>query len=292
MRRDSVRHGVSGTAAPVCRPVRYWYRLVLGLICIAAAGLAGAQPASDPQQRDYLVFGFLPIVSSERLARRFSPLVAYLSRALEIEIRMETAPSFEEFIRRTHQEHHYDLLFTAPHLFYLAKQKQGYQALVRVDKAGMKAVIVAPRSSPIDTLEDLRGHRLATTDSLALATVLIRSTLIQSGIDPDRDLTLVATPSHNASLLSSYQGTTDASGLILPLFQHSRAEIRNAMKIIAETRSVPHMPVAVAPASRLSSPVITIISAGWPGRQESSSRNDAVPFSLPAFPPDCKRGGH
>jgi phosphonate transport system substrate-binding protein len=247
MRRDNARSAVTGTATPGYRTLRHRFALLAGLLCIACAGPAGAQPMDDLQGPEHLVFGFLPIVSPERLARQFSPLVDYLSRALETEIRMETAPNFAEFIRRTNQEHRYDLLFTAPHLFYLAGREQGYQAVARVAEPGMKAVIVVPRSSSIQALKDLRGQRLATTDRLALATVLIRSTLVQAGIDPDRDLTLVATPSHNASLLSSHQGTTDASGLMLPLFQRSRAEIRDAMKIIAETRSVPHMPIAVAP---------------------------------------------
>ncbi len=227
--------------------MHYGFALLAGLVCIACASLAGAQPAADLQEREHLVFGFLPIVSSERLARRFSPLVDYLSRTLGTEVRMETAPNFAEFIRRTNREQRYDLLFTAPHLFYLASREQGYQAVARVAEEGMKAVIVVPRTSSIQGLPDLRGQRLATTDRLALATVLIRSTLVQAGIDPDRDLILVATPSHNASLRSTYQGTTDASGLMLPLFQLSRPEIRDAMKIIAETQSVPHMPIAVAP---------------------------------------------
>jgi phosphonate transport system substrate-binding protein len=159
---------------------------------------------------------------------------------------METAPDFQTFVQRTHREKRYDILFTAPHLYYLAELRAGYKALVRVDRQGMKAVIVAPRKNNITSLQDLRGRRLATTDSLALATVLVNALLLEHGLQPGRDLTLVATPSHNASLLSSHQRATDASALMLPLFRRSRAEIRESMEIIAETHSVPHMPIAAA----------------------------------------------
>jgi len=168
-----------------------------------------------------------------------------ISRKLGVEIRMETAPDFDTFMQRTHEQR-YDILFTAPHLYYLAHSRHNYRAVARVDRPGMQAIIVAPRTRNINSLEDLRDLRLATTDPLALATVLVRAQLEDAGIDPDKDLTLVPTPSHNASLLSTYQGVTDAAALIMPLFLRASPEIRESMVIVAKTRMVPHMPIAVA----------------------------------------------
>ena len=216
--------------------------MLLGaLLLVATASAAGPAPG------DHLVFGFLPIVSPERLVRRFAPLVEYLSQRLGIEVRMETAPDFAEFLRRTHEAKRYDLLFTAPHFYYLAQRRAGYRALVRVDLPGMQAVIVVPRDSPVQTVADLRGRRLATVDPLALATSLVRACLQREGLDPDRDLTLVATPSHNASLLSAYQGRTDAASLMLPLYRRAAPEVLEGMRIVATTETSRHMPVSVAP---------------------------------------------
>lgn len=217
-----------------------------GIIVVIFCAQTLAQTGVEGGKSKPLVFGFLPIVSSERLVRRFSPLTDYLSGKLGTEIRMETAPDFRSFVDRTHAEQRYDILFTAPHLYYLANKNSGYRAIVRVDRPDMKAVIVTPLTSPIRSIQDLRGHRLATTDPLALATILARARLAQAGIDPDNDLTLIATPSHNASLLSSYRGTTDASVLIRPLYRRARPEIRDNTRIVAETESAPHMPIAVA----------------------------------------------
>ena len=204
---------------------------------------------ADTEQKHptHLTFGFLPIVSPERLVKRFAPLTAWLSRELGIEIRMETAPDFLTFVQRTHDEHRYDILFTAPHLYYLAHNNHGYHAVARVDRPGMQAVIVAPRTRNIKSVEDLRGRRLATTDPLALVTVLVRARLEEAGINPDKDLTPIATPSHNASLLSTHRGITDAAALILPLFLRASPDIRESMVIVAKTRMVPHMPIAIAP---------------------------------------------
>ncbi len=223
--------------------IRLFPAVIPGLVSLSVF----AQADSSPGQRDHLVFGFLPIVSSERLVRRFSPLVDYLSRELDVEIRMETAPDFAEFLRRTRDEKRYDILFTAPHFYYLAKHSNGYRSLVRVNREGMKAVVVVPAKSDIRSVQDLRGRRLATTGPLALSTILVSDLLVRSGLDPGKDPVCIATPSHNATLLSSYRGTTDASALMLPVYRRARSEIIDNMKIIAETRSVPHIPIAAAP---------------------------------------------
>lgn len=225
------------------------YIILIYIFIISWGNASASDLPSAPAERKQptLTFGFLPILSSERLVKRFAPLVDYLSQRSHLDIRMETAPDFAEFIRRTQNGEHYDILFTAPHFFYLAQHVRGYRALVRVDLPGMRAVVVTTTSSDIHTLHDLRGRTLATTGPLALSTLLIRDLLTRSGLDPDKDLRLVPTPSHIAALLSSQQGTTDASAVMLPVFRQVSSEIRNSMRIVAETGMAPHIPIGVAP---------------------------------------------
>jgi len=111
----------------------------------------------------------------------------------------------------------------------------------------MWAVIVVPQQSEIHTLQDLKGKRLATVPPLGLATLLVRKTLIEADIDVDVDLDLVITPSHDASLFSSYHGVTDASALMQPPFAAASKKVRDSMRVIARTESTPHIPISVAP---------------------------------------------
>jgi phosphonate transport system substrate-binding protein len=221
----------------------------LALALVTAIFMTNAVSASpvDQNNDNTLIFGFLPILSTEKLVARFGPLVDYLSAKLGQPIRLETAPDYTEFMHRTNREKRYDLLFTAPHFYYLAQRKSGYRVIVRVDAPSMHAVIVAPKASSIKTLADLRGHRISTPDQLALGTVLIRHTLQKAGLDPDKDVTLVATPSHNASLLSAYKGITDAAGLMVPPYKLAAPKVRESMQILAQTQGTPHMPISVAP---------------------------------------------
>jgi len=196
---------------------------------------------------DHITFGILPFVSAEQLVISFSPLTQYLAKHLNVPVRIETAPNFVEFAHRTYQEQRYDILFTAPHMFPEAKHKAGYRLIAGVDSPRMWAVIVVPRDSPIQAVSDLVGKRLATLPPMGLATLLVRKYLTEHGINPDTDLTMVQTPTHDASLMSSYLKVTDASVLMQPPYKSASAQIRAHMRVIARTDSTPHIPISVSP---------------------------------------------
>jgi len=230
------------------RPSRYLRNLIVLVgIILCAPFTADAQDSGNCQYASPITFGILPFVSTEQLVTRFSPLANYLSSELHTTVRIETAPNFLEFSRRTLEDKRYDILFTAPHFYPAAHNKAGYRLIAGVDSPGMWAVIVAPKQSKIFKLEDLRGKRLATVHPAGLATLLVRKHLSDAGIDPDKDLTMVTTPSHDASLLSSYHGVTDASALMQPPYNAASPRVKESMRIIARTQSTPHIPISVSP---------------------------------------------
>ncbi|HED34717.1 MAG TPA: phosphate/phosphite/phosphonate ABC transporter substrate-binding protein [Gammaproteobacteria bacterium] len=192
-----------------------------------------------------LTFGVLPFVSARRLVERFAPLANYLTQALASEVRLETAPDFVAFVQRTSEAHRYDILFTAPH-FYSSASNAGYRLVARVDSPGMRALIVVPEHSEIKRVSDLPGKRMSTLDSKSLASLLVKKHLRENAIDPENDLTIIYTPTHNASLLSAYHGVTDAAALMRPPYEAASKKVRESMRIIAETERAPHMPISVA----------------------------------------------
>jgi phosphonate transport system substrate-binding protein len=217
----------------------FWAAVLCSPIASAASE---SQKCSDPNP---IIFGILPFVSAEQIVIQFSPLAHYLSGKLEVTVRIETAPDFAEFARRTNEDRRYDILFTAPHFYSSANSKAGYRLIASVDSPGMWAVIVVPKQSTIYTLDDLVGKKMATVPPLGLATLLVRKHLQDAGIDPDTDITMISTPSHDASLLSSYHGVTDASVLMQPPYNAASKMVRENMRIIARTQTTPHIPVSV-----------------------------------------------
>lgn len=193
-----------------------------------------------------LTFGILPFISAEQLVDRFTPFAQYLHKYLQVQIRLETAPNFLAFAKRTRQQQRYDILFTAPHLYPQAS-KAGYRLIAGVNSPGMRAIIVAPKKSDIHTLSDLKGKRLASVQPMSLVSLLIKKHLTEHGLKPGADVTLVVTPTHDASLLSSYHGITDASSLMRPPYEAASQTLRDSMRIIAETETSPHMPISISP---------------------------------------------
>jgi phosphonate transport system substrate-binding protein len=227
-----------------------WIKVLIltAFTLLAGRGVIAKDNSPDRcAEYDHITFGILPFVSAEQLVISFSPLTQYLSKHLNVPVRIETAPTFSEFARRTYEEQRYDILFTAPHLFPEAKRRAGYRLIVSVDSPRMWAVIVVPDDSPIHNVKDLIGKRLATVPPTGLATLLARKYLLQNGINPDTDLTMVETPTHDASLLSSYLKVTDASVLMQPPYKTASPQIRKHMRIIARTDSAPHIPISVSP---------------------------------------------
>jgi len=228
--------------------ILYGYTAAMKLLILLSVFLfttpCFAKQAGNCSKSSPITFGILPFVSAEQLVIRFTPLVDYLSLHLDAQIRIETAPNFVEFARRTAKDQRYDILFTAPH-FYPQARNAGYRLMVSVDSPGMRAFIVVPKQSAIQSINDLRGKRLATVDVKSLATLLVRKHLAEHGINPDKDLQLIATPTHDASLLSSYHGVTDASSLMQPPYAAASPQVRDSMRIIAKTERAPHIPISV-----------------------------------------------
>jgi len=193
-----------------------------------------------------LIFGFLPLHNTKSLIRRFKPLVDYLADQLNQSIRIETAPNYREFVSRTLNKR-YDIVLTAPHFYYLANHRSNYEAIVKVNAPSLKAIIVAHKKSNITRLQDLKSKQLSTPSKLSLASVLIRHTLRNAGLNPDNDLTLIATPNHNSSLKSASLRLTDAAGLMTVPFNRVSNRIKSQMVELVKTQGTPHMPIAISP---------------------------------------------
>ena len=104
--------------------IRLLVVLLTAIVALPAPSLGSAQQGNDATEKA-LVFGFLPILSTEKLVARFGPMSDYMAQKLGRPVRFETAAGYAEFARRTNRDKRYDILFTAPHFYYTAQRQAG-----------------------------------------------------------------------------------------------------------------------------------------------------------------------
>ncbi len=220
------------------------------LLCLLiGAGLCSASNgiAAEISGKGHLVFGFVPALSARYLVARFQPLADYLGTSLGIEVRLETAPSFRDFLNRAVGQRRYDIMFAAGNLYHRAREQAGYRAILRVGRYPVRALVVTLKSSGIGDLAGLAGRRVATLQDLALSDVLGRYLLKKAGLRPGQELSMHVTPNQNAALLSVLQGSADAAIIIEPAYTRASALIKGKLRVLSRSREFPHHPISVAP---------------------------------------------
>ncbi|HHC72779.1 MAG TPA: phosphate/phosphite/phosphonate ABC transporter substrate-binding protein [Thiotrichales bacterium] len=212
--------------------------LVVSLLLIFSAQ---AVRADGRGEEDPLLFGFFPIISTVALFKRFAPLRDYLSAELGREVRLETAPDFPTFVRRT-ADRRYDILVTAPHFALLAADSGLYRIRASLEK-DLFGYVVVHEQSPVHTVEELSGKVVATPPAKAIITMSGRRFLLDSvrGIPPH----FQPFKSHNAAYEAVLSG--QAYGAIVSVNAVNKALAQGKpLRVVSRTPSLPNMATLVA----------------------------------------------
>src|SRR5712692_1081709 len=212
------------------KATRRFVLLVAALCAVVRIGMAAPAFAQGSLQ-----FGLLPSRSTPETIRNYSPLKAYLERALKREIILCTAPDFREYIRRT-RAGEYDFLCTSAPMARLAQQEAGFKPLVRV-RDDFYGVLLVATAAPYKKTADLRGKMVATPDALATASVLGQKLFMDAGLQRGRDITLRPSPSSTSAALAVIYGTADAALISDRSYRTLPSEEKAGLQLLAKTPS-------------------------------------------------------
>jgi len=220
-------------------------RAWIGLIALCAIVPRIAFAESDP-----IIFGVFPRWNAQITVRNFTPLAAQLGRELGRPVRIETDKDFDSFMRRVYARE-FDLVHLNQLHYVHAHRKADYRAIAKMcdnPACTIRAIIVTRRDSKLTKVRDLKGRIIAFGDPSAMVShVLAKSLLLESALGPEQYRTIFTKNPPNA-LLAVYNGEADAAGVGPAVFQQPeiirRIDIRQ-LRILAESRSIPHLPVAV-----------------------------------------------
>ena len=224
---------------------RIMTRAWIGLIVLCAVAPRIALAASES-----IVFGVFPRWNAQITMRDFTPLAALIEREIGRPVRIETDKDFDSFMRRVYARE-FDVVHLNQLQYVQAHQAAGYRAIAKLcdnPSCMIKATIVTRRDAKLTRLSDLRGKTIAFGDPSAMVShVIAKSLLLQSGLGPEQYTTIFTKNPPNA-VLAVYNGEADAAGISTSVLL--RPEIRqridvNRLHILAESRQIPHLPVAV-----------------------------------------------
>lgn len=143
-----------------------------------------------------------------------------------------------------------DMAFVGPAAYLQARDRRCAELLAIGVKHGQSryyAAIFVQEASPIRTVADLRGKRMAFGDINSTSAFLMpMAMLMAAGLDPARDLAAVRlTGNHPNSLGALVQGRVDAAALSLDSYDRAlRAGVPGAgrLRVLARSEAMPYPP--------------------------------------------------
>jgi phosphonate transport system substrate-binding protein len=197
-------------------------------------------PLSEPVYADTgapLHFAIFPYVDPATLIKHHRPLKLFLEQSLQRPLIMQTAPDFNTFIQRT-LAGDYDLILAAPHMARYAEVKGHYQRIA-MSLHRVQGVIVVRTDAAIQELTDLRGKTIAAAEPQAILHQMLLQILFNHGLQPERDLQLLLTNSHNNALLAVLHGDCEAALTAMLLWRSLNDAGKRQLEVLQETAAVP-----------------------------------------------------
>jgi phosphonate transport system substrate-binding protein len=146
-----------------------------------------------------------------------------------------------------------DVAFVGPVTYIQANQRRCAELLAVAVEHGQSiyyAGVFAKTASPIHTLADLKGRRVAFGDVNSTSSFVVPMTMIMdAGLDPARDLTAIRlTGSHANSLAALVQGQVDAAALSFDSFDKAIAQGAvdpRTIRVVARSIAIPQPPIVM-----------------------------------------------
>ena len=180
-----------------------------------------------------LVFGVFPNLTARQTIVTYRPLADVLEKHLQRRVILFSARDFKTFVERTRQGD-YDILLTAPHLAWLARQDAGYRPLLKYAQPA-RGLLVVKADSPFAEPGALRGRTIATPDSIAIAALALQAELAAHGLRHNIDYRTVESGTHLNAVMQVVNGRADAAMLGLHPYKLMPPELRQQLRVITET---------------------------------------------------------
>ncbi len=180
-------------------------------------------------------FGIGPVQSAVELAKRWTPVMQYLSEKSGVPLQFKTAkdiPTFQQQMR----DGIYDFAYINPYLYLENHRVSGYDAFAREKGGKLVGVLVVKKDGPIQDAMQLQGQAVAFPTAGALA-----ATWLPLGMLKDKGVHV--TPRYVNSMESVYRsvakGLFPAGGGELRTLGTIDPDVKNQLRVLWTSDGLP-----------------------------------------------------
>lgn len=220
---------VPARAAGLRRTLRSGLAALLGCLLLIAG-----RPVFSADKP--LVFGVFPHLTAKQVVETYRPIADTLEKHLQRDVIIYSARDFKTFVERTRQGD-YDILLTAPHMAWLARQDAGYRPLLKYAQP-VYGLLVVKADSPYTEPKALRGRTIATPDPFAVAVLALHAEMAAQGLRPHIDYRTVASGSHRNAAIQVINDRADGAMLGQHTYTLLPPELRQQLRVLAKTPSL------------------------------------------------------
>lgn len=205
---------------------------------IAALVIAFTLSLPAMAQAESLTFSVVPQQSASKLARLWSPVLAYLSEKSGVKLQFTTAKDIPTFEKRL-SEGRYDISYMNPYHYTVFNRQPGYVVFARQKDKKIKGIVVVRKDSPLTELSQLADENLAFPSPAAFAaSVLPRAQLQRENIHYQPKYV----SSHDSVYLGVSRGVFPAGGGVMRTFNNTDPAVRESLKVLWTTNTYTPMP--------------------------------------------------
>jgi phosphonate transport system substrate-binding protein len=216
--------------------------LISKAVAVVLLALASLPPTvwsaeSRPATNEY-VFGVFPHLPPRDLEEVYGPMAADLTSHIGRRVVLASSTTFERFSESL-DKGQFDVAFVQPFEYIRIAEKFGYLPLAsRTER--LSGIVVVAMDSPLKSLADLKGKRLALPPDSAAVTQLILRHLRQGGVQPGRDVAVSHHRSHVSCMQQVVIGEADGCGTAAPALRFFQNKMNVELKTVVTTRDIPH----------------------------------------------------
>ena len=212
-----------------------------------------------------LTVQFVPSQNADTLEAKAKPLEKLLGDRLGIEVKVSVSTDYNVIIEAMASKQ-VDVGFLPPTAYVIAKDKGAAEVLLQAQRKGVddatgaptedlvdfyKSMIIVKKDSPIQSVEDLKGKKIAYQNVTSSAGfVWPAGKLMEHGLDPLKDVQPITVKGHDQGVLAVLNGDVDAAAI----FQDARNTVSKDYptgfedtRVLTFTQPIPNDTISIRP---------------------------------------------